>query len=165
MPNLHNILNDPDQRWEIVEAIKGFIDAEIRGKSGMQNMPLKAAYGLLKNFHPGFMEGVLDNMLPQFSQALEPIYQSWYAKPEESRGTFTDALVTNQNQAADALLHVTDQRVAAAQGLGAPVILKTYHELRVTAKKHVVSALPGLGQTLEPFISEATSKQGAAQNS
>jgi hypothetical protein len=88
------------------------------------------------------VEEVVDGLLDDFLVALNPIYQEALERNE----TPGRHLAANGDRVADALLAITDQRAARSSRAA---IRKTYEKLRPTAKKHVSSAAPRLGQLLD----------------
>jgi hypothetical protein len=140
-----------DKRSQVVSDTVRLIDREMAGKRGLRAVPLKGGYKVVKGFSPGFVPKVVDAMLPEFCDALEPFFQTWISKGD-SRGSLDSALRQDEGRVAEGLLAVADRRVDNANMVGARAIKKVYSKLRGTAKGHVVSALPGLGRTMEPFL-------------
>jgi hypothetical protein len=103
---------------------------------------IKGAYSIVKGIKPGFVEEVVDGLLDDFLVALDPLYQEATAR-NEPPGRY---LANNGDRVADALLAITDAR---AERSSRAVIRKTYEKLRPTAKKHVSSSAPRLGQLLD----------------
>jgi hypothetical protein len=90
---------------------------------------------MVKGLKPGFVRQVVDHLLDEFLDALEPVYQEALSKNEKP-GAYLKA---NSGRVADALLEVTDGK---AQNAKSGAIKKTYSTLRPTAKKHVEAAAP-----------------------
>ncbi|HBP21880.1 MAG TPA: hypothetical protein DEA08_29365 [Planctomycetes bacterium] len=152
MPTLRDHLLG-DDRQRVVSDTCRLIDSEMGGKRGVRAVPLKAAYKLVKGFKPGFVPSVVDAMLPEFCDALEPYYQTWAGKGD-SRGPLDAELRRQEGAVAEALLGVADRRVDSANMRGAGAIQKAYRKLRGTARGHVASALPGLARTVEPYLKD-----------
>lgn len=141
MPSLSAALTDEAKKPAIVEDCLKLIDAEVADKGGLSGMAVKAAYATVKGIKPGFVKAVVEGLLPDFAQALEPLAQEASSKGQDMK-TF---LVANQGRAADALLAVTD---AKAQRSTNGVVKGTYSKLRGSAKKNVESAIPRLGELI-----------------
>ncbi len=141
MPSLAAALTDEAKKPAIVEDCLKLIDAEVADKSGLSGMAVKAAYATVKGIKPGFVKSVVDGLLPEFAEALEPLAQEATANGQDVK-TY---LVANQGRAADALLAVTD---AKAQKSTNGVVKGTYAKLRGSAKKNVEAALPRLGDLI-----------------
>jgi hypothetical protein len=146
MPALKETLGAPPARERIVADACQVLDQEVADKGGLSGAAIKAAYAVVKGIKPGFIRDAVDNLLDDFLDALDPIVQE-----ATSSGIPPGQHLTRQSgPAADALLAITDARVARADR---PVIQKTYERLRPTAKKHVESAMPRVGALLERAIS------------
>lgn len=146
MPALKETLGAPPARERIVADACQVLDQEVADKGGLSGAAIKAAYAVVKGIKPGFIRDAVDNLLDDFLDALDPIVQQ-----ATSSGTPPGQhLVQQSGPAADALLAITDARVARADRA---VIQKTYERLRPTAKKHVESAMPRVGAMLERAIS------------
>ena len=149
MPDLGDFLTG-DRRSEVLDAATRLIDDEVARKKGLRAMALKAGYKVVKGVKPGFVRSAVDHFLPEFCEALNPYYQEWAAQAEGARGSFGSTLQGKSRQVANALLGVTDRRAERAKN---KLVKKTYHKLRSTAEAHVAEALPGVGRTLQPFLS------------
>ena len=149
MTTLLEILGTPPTRAAVIGGCTRLVDSEVSSKRGLMAIPLKAGYKVVKGFRPGFVGGVVDFLLDEFCQALDPFYQRWHETPVESRPNLTQALVRESDQVAEALLAVTDRRAERSTNRS---IVKVYRKLRGTGKRHVIDALPGLGRTIEPHL-------------
>jgi len=142
MPTLRERLSTGNKRTAVIDDALRVLDAEVADKSGISGMAIKAAFGMVKSVKPGFIREVVDHLLDDFVDALEPIA----AEAEEKGvkpGTYLEA---NRGRVADALLSITDRRAQSAQNRA---IKAAYERLRPTAKKHVEAAAPRLGRMLE----------------
>jgi hypothetical protein len=145
MPTLTDILGTGDKRAKVVDDACRVLDEEVRDKSGLSGMAIKAAYGVVKGVSPGFVREVVDGLLDDFLKCLEPLYQEAVSKGVRP-GTHLQA---NGGRVADALLAVTDARAARAQRA---VIKSAYEKLRSSAKKQVEAAVPRLGGLLDRHV-------------
>ena len=144
MPTLAEKITAPDTSPKVVEACVKLIDEEVAGKGGLSGAAVKAGYKVIKTLKPGMIKDVIENLMPDFARALEPIY----VEAGGDGGKFSDKLKSNPDRAADLMLGVTDERAARAKN---KTIKKTYERLRGGAKTHVVQAVPNLAKTLAPF--------------
>lgn len=141
MGTLSELVNDPSKRQQLIDEALSVVDAEVGDKGGLGGMAIKAAYAMAKGVAPGIMRKILDTLAPEFLMALEPFYED-----AKSRGQgFKALLASKSNQAANALLAVTDQRARKESG-GA--LKKGYEKLRPSAEKHVEAALPRLADMI-----------------
>lgn len=143
MATLVDKITAPDTQPQVIEACVRLIDREVAGKGGLSGVAVKAGYKVIKTLKPSIIADAVANLVPDFAQALQPMY-------EASGGgeKFAAHLEANAEQAADLMLGVTDAKAARSTN---NTIKKTYERLRKAAKKHVVEAVPGLGKTLSPF--------------
>lgn len=127
-------------RAQTVNDLVGVIDAEVAGQSGLSGTAVKAAYAAAQKVKPNVVQNATSAMLDDFLAALTPL---WESKPA---GTgFGAHLAANGDQAAEALLAVTDAQTADAT----PALTKAYNALRGKAKGYVVAALPRVGDAIE----------------
>lgn len=85
--------------------------------------------------------GCRRRLLPDFVARLQPFWADF-----AGNGSFADYLTARGEQVADALLGVTDDKIA---GTDKAAVKKVYDSLRPSAKKHVVEALPRLGALIQ----------------
>jgi hypothetical protein len=145
MPTLTDILGSGPKRGAVIDDACRVLDEEVRDKSGLTGIAIKAAYGVVKGISPGFVREVVDNLLDDFLKCMEPLYQEAVAKGARPG----QHLQANAGRVADALLAVTDGRAARAQRA---VIKSAYEKLRPSAKKQVEAAAPRLGALLERHV-------------
>ena len=81
------------------------------------------------------------DLLPEFSLALDPLFQEAQGKTVPVSSHFE----ANPGRVADALLAITDGKAQRARG----VVKATYEKLRGTAKKNVEAAVPRLGKFIQ----------------
>ena len=145
MTSLKERLGQDPQRKAVVTDACEVLDQEVADKSGLSGIAIKGAYAIVKGIKPGFVQEVVDGLLDDFLDALDPLYREAVEK-QQPPGRF---LAANGERAADALLAITDDRAARSSRA---VIRKTYDKLRPTAKKQVASAAPRLGQLLDRHL-------------
>ncbi|WP_132993044.1 DUF6918 family protein [Gordonia zhaorongruii] len=118
------------------------IDAEVRKQSGLSGTALKGAYSAAQKFKPGVVQTATGKMLPDFLTALSPL---WDSKPADV--AFGDHLTANGDEAAEALLAVTDGQAESAPN----VLAKAYRSVRGKAKGYVIDALGPVGDVIEKY--------------
>jgi hypothetical protein len=146
MSSLSDVLNDPAKKPAIVDDCVVLIDSEVADKSGLSGLAIKAGYGAVKGIKPGFIKQAVTDLLPEFANALEPIWKEARDKSKPIGGYFVD----NQSRVADALLAITDEKAKRSKS---SVVRGTYERLRGTAKKNVEQAVPRLGKLIEKHAS------------
>ncbi len=137
---LSETLLDSTRKPAFVADAHSVLDAEVADKKGASGLAVKGGYAAVKKVSPTIVDDALDSLLPQFLDKLQPFWQDYQAGG--GTGTFADALVARSDEAAEALLSVTDARIARSSR---PALQKVYNSMRGSAKKHVVEALPRVG--------------------
>jgi hypothetical protein len=140
--SLRERLGDGEARQRIISDACQVLDREVSDKGGLGGLAIKGAYTVVKGIKPGFIPEVVDNLLDDFLDALDPLVE----EAKQSGVTPGKHLTANAERAAERLLAITDARVARSTK---PVISSTYSKLRPTAIKHVTAAGPRLGQMLD----------------
>ncbi len=144
MSSLEQILTDEAKKPQIVADCVDLIDAEVKDKSGISGLAIKAGYGAVKGIKPGFVESAVRDLLPEFAKALQPMYD----EAKEANKPVADFLSANSSRAAEALLAITDAKASRAKS---GVAKSAYDKLRGTAKKNVEAAIPRLGKLIEKY--------------
>jgi hypothetical protein len=142
--NLNDVLNDETKRASIVGDVCRLVDDEVAKQRGISGVAVKAGYKLVQGVKPGFVRRVVEALLPEFAQALEPIRQQAVAEGESVDSYFA----AHAPEVAEALLAVTDGR---AEGSEHTSVKGAYGKLRGSARKNVERAVPGLGRIIESY--------------
>jgi hypothetical protein len=137
MNSLKDHVNTNGRRQAVIADACGVLEAEVADKSGLGGIAIKAAYKLLKGIKPGFVAEVVDGLLDEFLDALDPIYQQALATEQKPAQYIRD----NKSRTADALLSVTDRRAESSRRAA---LKGAYEKLRPSAKRHVEAAAPRL---------------------
>lgn len=120
--------------------LAGVIDAQVKAQSGISGAAVKAAYAAANKFKPGVVVKATSTMLPDFLDALSPL---WESRPA---GTgFGAHLAANSETASEALLAVTDRQAESAPA----ALTKAYKSLRGKAKGYVAESLVPVGDAIE----------------
>ncbi len=142
MPNLTESLTSDAQKSAVVDDCLALIDAEVADKGGLTGLVIKAGYKTVQGVKPGFVRQVVTDLLPDFAQALDPLYQESKASGRGVRDYFS----ANSTRVADALLTITDDKAKRSKS---GMVKGTYEKLRSGAKKNVESAVPRIAAMLE----------------
>lgn len=142
MSKLAEVLNSPDKKDRVVQDCLRIIDAEVADKGGLSGMAIKAGYKAVKGVKPGFVQKVVNDLLPEFADAVDPIYEEAVAQGRPVRQHFVD----NSGRVADNLLAITDGKAERSKN---GLVKKTYERLRGQAKNHVTAAVPRLGDLIQ----------------
>ena len=144
MATLQEMLT-PEVEPQFVADCQALIDGEVNGKSGISGTAVKAAYKVAATFAPGYYTETIKSILPDMLDALEPFWADFL---ESGTAQFGDYLAKRGDEAADALLAVTD-RMADVSGRAA--IVKAYKMVRGSAGRNIEVALPALGALLQTY--------------
>ncbi|WP_040813535.1 DUF6918 family protein [Nocardia concava] len=137
-----SLLDDAKRPAFIADAEK-VLDEEVSDKGGASGLVVKGGYAAIKKVSPSIVGDALSSFAPKFVEQLEPY---WAEYQNGGAASFADLLVAKQDEVADALLSVTDARAEASSR---PALTKVYNSMRSSAKKHVVEALPRLGELVQ----------------
>ncbi len=141
MSSLKEQLGSGEKRSQVVDDAVKVLDAEVADKSGLTGLAIKGGYKVVQGVRPGFVRDVVSNLLDDFLDAMNPLYQEAQQKGRPA-GPY---LLENKGRVAEALLGVTDRKAQRADG----VLKKAYEKLRPLAKGQVEAAAPRLAELLE----------------
>jgi len=142
MSTLTEALIAESKRGAVVDDCVSLIDAEVAAKGGLTGLAIKAGYKTVQGIKPGFVRQVVVDLLPEFAQALDPLYQ----EARTSGQGVTAFFPANAPRVADALLGITDEKARRSKS---GMVKGTYEKLRGTAKKNVEAAVPRLSAMIE----------------
>jgi hypothetical protein len=142
--SLVDVLTDAAKKPQIVKDCCSLIDEEVKDKGGISGLAIKAGYGAVKGVKPGFVEHAVEDLLPEFAKALDPLY----GEAKSANKGISDFFSSNASRVADALLSITDAKASRAKS---GVAKGAYDKLRGSAKKNVEQAVPRLGKLIEKY--------------
>jgi hypothetical protein len=140
MSTLKEILSRPGARPQVIRDCEQVIEEEVASK-GLAGIPIKAAFAVVKAIKPGFIPEVIDGLLDDFADRLDPMYQAAKTKNEPVTAYFN----ARAGEAAEALLGITDQRAQRAKN---QMVRTAYEKLRPMAKKHTEAAIPRVAKLI-----------------
>ncbi len=140
------LMSEPSRPRVVAECVT-LIDKQVKAKTGLRGVALKGAYGVIKTIKRGFVPGVVDALMPEWLERLEPYYQTWLGekKPEE----FSEFVIARSDDVAEDLLAVTDGRAEKTKHKRAK---KYYFKMRDKAKDNVIEAIPELSRLIERHL-------------
>lgn len=144
MGSLAEALNDESKKTDVVKDTCELIDAEVKDKGGLSGIAIKAGYSAVKGIKPGFVQKAVEDLLPEFAKALDPIADEAKAANQTPSSYFA----SHADKVADALLAITDAKASRAKS---GVAKGAYDKLRGSAKKNVEQAVPRLGKLVEKY--------------
>ena len=108
MSSLREQMGTGDKRSAVIADACQVLDAEVADKGGLSGIAIKGAYKIVQGVRPGFIRDTVNNLLDDFLDAVDPVYQEAAAKKVPAGGY----LQQNSGRVAQALLAVTDARAA-----------------------------------------------------
>jgi hypothetical protein len=142
---LQEILLAPETRPKVMADCYTLIEQEVSDNSGIRGTALKLAYKTISAVAPGHVRYLMEAMLPQMVEQLEPFWVDFSASGSSE---FGDYLVKRGDEVAEALLSVTDARAAAS---GRPAVVRAYRTVRGGAGKHIGASLPRVGALVAKY--------------
>jgi hypothetical protein len=136
---LQEILLAPDTQPQVLADCYTLLEQEVAGMSGISGTAVKLAYKTVIMFAPGHVRFMVESLLPQMVDKLQPF---WADFSTSGGSEFGDYLAKRGEEVSEALLSVTDARAAASDR---PTIIKAYGSVRGSAVRHVEAALPQVG--------------------
>ena len=147
MATLQEILNRPGTRPSVIADAERIIQEEVDSK-GLAGLPIKGAFKVVKAVKPGFVPDVIDALLDDFANALDPMVQAARAD-----GAPVDTYMQKRSsEVAEALLGITDARSTRAKN---QTVKSAYQKLRPMAKKHVEQAVPRVSKMIAKYTAQA----------
>jgi hypothetical protein len=137
---LQEILLGPGTRPQVIADCYALLQQEISEKSGVSGTAVKLAYKTVNTFMPGHIRNMVEKLLPDMVDQLEPF---WADFSSSGGSGFGDYLAKRGDEVAQALLSVTDAKAGSS---GRPTIVKAYGSVRGSAAKHIEVALPRVGE-------------------
>jgi hypothetical protein len=142
------LIDDETNQKRLLSDCVRLIDEEVASKRGISGLAIKAAFKIVRSVKPGFIEEVMQFLLPEFVTHLEPVYDQYQAQDDEKLERF---LVRRDQQVADQLLGITDRHANRTKNQGVKV---AYEKLRPQAQKHVAAAIPRVAKMLSTYVTE-----------
>lgn len=138
-----NQLSEPAIRTQIAQDCAMLMDQQVAAKKGVGGLAIKTAYAALKGIGAGYIPRTIENLLPKALVALEPMWEEGIVQ-----GNPVTYLSQNQEQTAEALLGITDEKIRNAQN---KLVIGIYNKLRQSVKGDVEAAIPGLAQIIDQY--------------
>jgi hypothetical protein len=142
---LQEILLTPDTQPQVTADCLTLIKQEVSAKSGVSGTAVKLAYKTVNAFASGYLQSMVETLLPEMVAKLEPYWADFNAS---GASEFGDYLVKRGDEVSEALLEVTDGLAAKSTRR---TILKAYRSVRGGAAKHVTAALPAVGALVQKY--------------
>lgn len=148
MATLHEMLLAPDIQRRVVVDCEELVTHEVAEMSGVTGAAVKLAYNTVRRVDANHVHAMIETILPNAADALQPYWEEFTAEFTPSSGDFGAFLAARDEEVAEALLAITDRR---RDNSNRPVIVKAYNTIRGRAVKQVKPALPALGRLIQKY--------------
>ena len=148
MATLQEMLLAPDIQPRVVADSEALVTDQVAELSGVTGAAIKLAYNTVRKFDANHIRGMIETILPNVANALQPYWAQFSAEFTPSSGNFGEYLAAREEEVAEALLAITDRR---RDNSVRPTIVKAYNTIRGRASKQVKAALPALGLLIQKY--------------
>lgn len=149
MATLDEMLLGPDTMPQVVADCEQLVNGQVAAMPGIAGTAVKLAYKTVRTFDTGHIHFMIEQLLPNVAEALQPYWAGFtVAGGEFGGGEFGDYLARHEDEVAEALLAITDER---GRNSHRPTIVKAYNTVRGGAAKHVKAALPNVGALVQKY--------------
>ncbi len=148
MATLQEMLLAPDTQPRVVADCEELVTNQVAELSGVTGAAVKLAYNTVRRVDANHIHAMIETILPNVADALQPYWAQFTADPAGSDGDFGGYLAAREDEVAEALLAITDRR---RDNSNRPTIVKAYNTIRGRASKQVKAALPALGLLIQKY--------------
>jgi len=148
MATLQEMLLAPDIRSKVVADCEELVTSQVADMSGVTGAAVKLAYNTVRRVDANHIHAMIETILPNVADALQPYWGQFSAQYTPSSGDFGAFLAARDEDVAEALLAITDRR---RDNSARPAIVKAYNTIRGRAVKQVKAALPALGILIQKY--------------
>jgi hypothetical protein len=149
MPSLSDQLLRPEAKPHVIDGCCKLVEREVASKRGISGVAVKAGFAVVTKVKPGFVRDVVTALLPEFAASLDPLYEQCATQEGSAAAeVFAQRVTSDRARTAETLLGVTDRRIGGAR----PAVQRAYEKLRPNARENVEAALPGLVETIRPYL-------------
>src|SRR6202042_2032435 len=138
MATLQEMLLAPDTRSRVVADCEELVTNQVAELSGVTGAAVKLAYNTVRRFDSNHIHGMIETILPNVADALQPYWAQFSAQFTPSSGDFGGFLAARDDEVSEALLAITDRR---RDNSSRPAIVKAYNTIRGRAIKQVQAAV------------------------
>ena len=140
------LLSDPERGERLAAQCLLLIETQVASRPRVRRIALRAGMAVLNAIQPDAVIDAVRRLLPDFTTALDPLYQQFRQSEHQDFSPFLEA---HPDEAVQALLVVTDRHVRDGDS-GA--VRAAYGRLRGIAETEVHAALPGLARVLSDHL-------------
>jgi hypothetical protein len=148
MSTLPETLLAPDVQPQVIADCRKLVEREVSDMSGVTGTAVRLAYKTVRTFDANHIQVMIESVLPDVAGALQPYWAAFSAEFPADAGDFGGYLAAREDEVAEALLSITDERRRLSTRA---TIIKAYNTVRGSAIKHVKAALPALGTLVQKY--------------
>ncbi|HEX4091557.1 MAG TPA: hypothetical protein VHZ33_22825 [Trebonia sp.] len=148
MATLQEMLLASDVQPRVVADCEELVTSQVADMSGVTGAAVKLAYNTVRRVDADHIHAMIETILPNVADALQPYWAQFTAEFTPSSGDFGGYLAAREEEVAEALLAITDRR---RDNSNRPAIVKAYNTIRGRAIKQVKAALPALGILIQKY--------------
>ena len=117
---------------------------QVAAKRGVSGFAIRSGFKVVKRMDGGrFVPKAIDDLLPEFTEAMEPLHAEYRASDSASFARFIQG---RESELAMALLAVTDGKAVHAKNA---VLKSVYNKLRPAAQRNIEAAIPDLAVLID----------------
>ena len=110
MATLQEMLLAPEIQPRVVADCEELVTDQVAELSGVTGAAIKLAYNTVRKFDANHIHGMIETILPNVADALQPYWAQFSAEYTPSSGDFGGFLAAREEEVAEALLAITDRR-------------------------------------------------------
>lgn len=146
MGSLVEVLKDTGKRAAVIADCEQLLEAEVADKKGISGMGVKGGFKLVKKFKPGMLRIVLNDLIDEFAEKVDPFWQECQDSGADAGSFFQQ----KKGDIANSLLGITDVRMEKSPNRG---LRKAYSSLRPKAVGYIGQAMPRLSALIKKHAS------------
>ncbi len=153
---LYDLLIAPSlQRRHIINDGAALVRSRVSQMTGLKGMALKGGLKTLEKAVPGAVDNILDRLLDEGIEQLEPLYKAHVTRVGEVAG-FGRILEENKDQITDGWLKIIDRK---AERVTQKQLRGLYKSIRPKGHGYIVDAMPDIGVLLERALENGLKAQ------
>ncbi|SHJ34386.1 hypothetical protein SAMN02745216_01498 [Desulfatibacillum alkenivorans DSM 16219] len=144
---LYDVMLNNEIHTQVVSDYAALISNQVQSTSGPSGMVIKTGYKALKGVKPGYIEEMVEILLPSFMTVLDKHYEEY--NENGAKAPYHVWIEGRSPAVADQLLEITDEVIQHADK---KVVVKVYKGVRKIAKKHVAAAIPDMAAVTMKYM-------------
>ena len=142
---LSDLLLDDARRPQVVSEIVELIESQVAARRGLAGAGMKTALAMAKKARPDMLTVVVERVLPEFCETLQPYYTEFL---ESGESDFVGYVESRRDEIGQQMLAVIDARTERSQNQS---VKSMYKRLRGSAGDELVNIAPKLASLVERY--------------